>query len=544
MASSLEAMPTYAMTIRRTKKKTSIKVQCVPPEEFLISRDATCEDDAEYIGHRRINIRVSDLVSLGYDYDEILAAAGPGDDSDNTEANQRNPELRDDNRLSSDPSMRKVKYCEGLIRIDLDGDGIAELTRVCTVGDNHRIVQIERASDINFAIFSPSPEPHTAIGRSIADETMDLQRIKTNLMRYTLDGLAQSIVPRTAYNQQTVNAEDMASVEVGANVRVKGPPGSEISPIATAFPGDQALAMLAYMDEVKASRTGVSKASQGLDPEALQGATAFATKVTVTAAEMRQEMIARFFAETLKRVFRGILKLAHQYQDKPKVVRLRNKFVTIDPRAWNVDMDATVNVAIGSNNREAKVVAYAQVAQKQEQILLQLGPDNPLCDISQLRNSYAKVLELIGDKDVTSFFKEIGPEEVAQMAEAASQKDDPMAAQGQAAVMLAQAEMAKAQADMMTAQTKPQTEMQKLAYEQDFKRDQLESDVILKAVDTALKYGINPDAMIQLTFAAMARQRQSQPMPVVPPALNIPSPGPPPGPPQGNGQMPPGMGMQ
>jgi hypothetical protein len=166
------------MVIRRLKKKSLIKVQCVPPEEFLISRDATSEEDAEYIGHRRTNIRVSDLVALGYDFDDILTAAGSGDDSDNSEARQRNPSLRDDNRLSSDPSMRKVKYCEGLIRMDIDGDGIAELTKVCTVGDNHRVVSMEQASDINFAIFSPSPEPHTAIGRSIADETMDLQRIK------------------------------------------------------------------------------------------------------------------------------------------------------------------------------------------------------------------------------------------------------------------------------------------------------------------------------------------------------------------------------
>src|SRR5262245_28773114 len=248
-AAALSQMPSYRMEIRRLKRENLIKVATIPPEEFLISRDATSVEDAAYVGQRRSEMRISDLVAMGYDFDELVAIADsdPGSDGEGRAKFQRNPEYDQDNALTADPSMRKVKYTEGLIRLDADGDGVAELLKVCTAGNDHKILSLQPATEVNVALFSPSPDPHTAIGRSIADETMDLQKIKSNMMRFTLDGLAQSLVPRTAYDQNLVNAEDMASIEVGANVRVKGSPGNAIMPIATAFPAGDALTALQYM---------------------------------------------------------------------------------------------------------------------------------------------------------------------------------------------------------------------------------------------------------------------------------------------------------
>lgn len=543
---ALPPQPVYRVVIKRHKKSDCIKVATIPPEEFIIARDATDEDSAPCIGQRRTEMRVSDLVAMGYDIDDVLSAAD--DDSDNSEKELRNPGIRQGDDDSLDPSMRKVKYCEVLIRVDTDGDGIAELVKFCTIGDSHIILHAEPWQEVNYAIFSPAPEPHTAIGKGIADETMDLQRIKTQLMRFTLDGLAQAITPRTGYDYTTVNSDDMASAEVGANVRVKGPPANSIMPIAAAFPADQALGMLTYLDEVKASRTGVSKASQGLDMDVLQGTTATAVTATVNAAEMRQELIARFFAETLKRVFRGILKLVHRHQDRPRMIRLRNKFIEVDPSSWNTDMDVTVNVAIGTANRNERVVALGQVATKQEQILQTLGPDNPLCDISHLRNTYAKMLELVGEKDVGKYFKEITPEQVRAAAQQQGQGGDAQKAQADAATQIAKAETIKAQADMISATQKPKLERDKAIAENDFKRDQLESEIIVKATELALKYGVNVADMVELVFGAMARAREQQPMPDVPPGLNnVPmgvAPGQPGGGPPamaGNGAMPPGM---
>jgi hypothetical protein len=498
---------TISIKIRRTNVQGCLRVRTIAPEEFIIARDATDEDSASLIGHRR-ELMVSDLVSMGYDYDVVVNNLDTGWLGENQEAQTRNPALTDPTYFSSDKSLRKTKYFEVLIKVDRDGDGYAERLKVCCMGEAFKILHVEPAPEVTYAIFCPSPEPHTAIGKSIADEVMDLQRIKSNLMRFTLDGLAQSIVPRTAYDYTSVNSDDMVSNEVGANVRCKGPPGDKIMPIAAAFPAGDAFTMLQYLDEVKASRTGISKASQGLDPDVLQQTTATAVNATVSAAEMRQEVIARFFAETLKRVFRGMLKMLHRHFDAPRMIRLRNKVEKVDPRTWNVDMDLVVNVAIGTQNRAERAAVYAAAAQKQEQVLQQFGPDNPVVDIGQLRNTYVKILELAGERDGAAFFKEVTPEVQAKASEMAAGRagSDPQ-------TILAQAEMLKGQAEMENAKQKPKLEAAKTMAEDDFKRDELEANTILKAIDIGLKYGFNPQGIIVMAFQAMSRNRPEQPIP-------------------------------
>src|SRR4030095_9865143 len=248
---ALEQNPdgTISIKIRRTNVQGCLRVTTLAPEEFIIARDAIDEDSASLIGHRR-ELMVSDLVSMGYDYDVVVNNLDTGWMRENMEAQTRNPALTDPSYFSTDKSLRKTKYFEVLIRVDRDGDGYAERLKVCAMGEAFKILHVEPAPEVNCAIFCPSPEPHTAIGKSIADEVMDLQRIKSNLMRFTLDGLAQSIVPRTAYDYTSVNSDDMVSNEVGANIRCKGPPGDKIMPIAAAFPAGDAFTMLQYLDDV------------------------------------------------------------------------------------------------------------------------------------------------------------------------------------------------------------------------------------------------------------------------------------------------------
>jgi hypothetical protein len=190
------------------------------------------------------------------------------------------------------------------------------------------------------------------------------------------------------------------------------------------------------------------------------------------------------------------------------MIRLRNKMEKIDPRTWNVDMDLVVNVAIGTQNRAERAAVYAAAALKQEQVLQQFGPDNPVVDIGQLRNTYAKILELSGERDAAAFFKEVTPEAQQQASEMAKGRagTDPQ-------TILAQAEMLKGQAEMENAKAKPKLEAAKSMAEDDFKRDQLESEIILKCVDTGLKYQIDPQGIITLVFQAMSRNRPEQPIP-------------------------------
>ena len=242
----------------------------LPPEEFLVSREARDLDNASYVGHRSLKT-MSELIAMGYDKDEIEQFAGQGDVfSINYEAQTRNPAIMSfmTHADNPDPSMRRVLYVESYVRIDRDGDGIAELRKVCSLGNAHHILHDEIATDVPFAFFCPDPEPHMMIGQSIADQTSDLQMIKSAIVRNTMDSLAQVIHPRTVVVEGQVNIDDVMNNETGAIIRARAP--GMVQPLAVPFVGQNAMPLIAYMDEVRAQRTGISQASQGLDPDVLQ----------------------------------------------------------------------------------------------------------------------------------------------------------------------------------------------------------------------------------------------------------------------------------
>lgn len=490
----------YSLRIRKTKRTPRYVVECIPPEQFLIDSEATSIDDALFVGRRKL-ATVSELVAMGYDRQVIEQNAGTGGFEDNQEVLVRNPadlsEFGFDD--SNDTSTEKVFYVESYIRVDKDGDGIAELHKVCSVGNGAYILFDEVVQHAPFAILSPDPTPHTIFGQSIADQTMDLQLIKSTIMRATLDSLAQSIHPRMAVVEGQVNLDDAMNTETGALVRVRQP--GAIAPLVEPFVGQAALGVLAYMDEIKTQRTGISRASQGLDADVLQSTTRAAVQAQLSSSQERIEMISRLFADGLKRCFQGLLKLVVQHQDKPKIVRLRNKFVPIDPRGWDDGMDMTVNIALGRGSDDQRMAFLMQIIQQQKEIIQAYGPFNPLVDLQQLRDSLAEVTQLAGFQDPTKFWKEINPQEVqAYMQQmAGNKKKDP-------AEMLAEVEAEKTRADILINASKQELDRNKAIAQADFERDKLFVDAMIRAVEIEAKYGTQIDmAMIK---GEVDRQRE------------------------------------
>lgn len=488
--------PFFDVEIRRQIKHTRQFVECVPPEEFLIARNARDLDNAEYVGHRSLKT-MSELIEMGYDREDIEEHGNSASSFElNTEAQVRNPALR--NYLggtgdNTDPSMRRYEYVESYIRIDKDGDGVAELRRVCTIGEASYVLHDEVVDDVKFAVICPDPEPHMVIGASVADLVMDLQLIKSNIVRNTLDSLAQTIHPRTAYVEGAVNADDLMNVETGGLVRMTQP--GMIQELGSTFVGQQAMPVLAYIDDIRASRTGMSKASQGLDPDVLQSTTKAAVTATMSASQERLEMIARIFAETgIRRLFRGLLKEVIKHQDKKRVIRLRNQWVEIDPRYWDAEMDVVVNVGLGTGSQEQKLQTLMAISQQQKEILQTLGPNNPLVSIKQYRNTLAQITELQGFKDASRYFGEITPEAEQMLAQPPQPQPDPTQ-------ILAQVEAQKVQKDIEIADKKMAADIEaqnkKMAVDiatqkaaDDRERDKLELDAWLKAQELQLKYGV------------------------------------------------------
>jgi hypothetical protein len=482
-----------SMSIRRIRTTPRYVVECVPPEQFLIDNEATSLQDAIFVARRKL-ATISELVAMGYDRETIEMNAGTGGFEMNGEVITRNPADQSFFGITSttDETTDKVFYVEAYIRVDKDGDGIAELHKVCTVGNGSYILHDEVVQEAPFAILAPDPTPHTIFGKSIADQTMDLQMIKSSIMRNTLDSLAQSIHPRTLVVEGQVNIDDVLNNETGAIIRARNP--GAVVPFATPFVGQAALGVMAYLDEVKTQRTGISRASQGLDADVLQSTTRAAVQAQLSSSQERIEMIARLFADGLKTCFQGLLKLVIQHQDKAKIIRLRNQFIPIDPRGWDSSMDMVVNIALGRGSDEQKMGFLMQIMGLQQQAIQTYGPNNPLVDLSQFRTTLAQMTTLAGFQDASQFWKEINPQEVqAFMQQMAQGQNKPDPAQ-----IIAQVEAEKIKADILINAAKQELERQKAIADSDLKRDQLIADSMLKAAEIQAKYGAQVDmAMIR-----------------------------------------------
>jgi len=158
---------------------------------------------------------------------------------------------------------------------------------------------------------------------------------------------------------------------------------------------------------MKESRTGQTAASQGLDPDVLQSTTKAAVSATIRGAEQHLELMARLFADSFKRMFKGVLKLVITHQDRERIIRLRDEWVPIDPRVWDSTMDCSVNVGLGVGTIDERLGVLNQVAIRQQEALEKLGPGNPLVGLGQIRNTLAKMLEISGYPDSNQFFKQI-----------------------------------------------------------------------------------------------------------------------------------------
>jgi len=381
----------YDLSVRVTERKGKIKVINVPPEEFLVNRRATSLDEAYFVAHRT-TMTVSDLVAMGYDREEVEAHAGLSDLDVDEERTNRFQDLEANTGTdAADPTLREVVYYECIMKVDYDGDGIAERRRICAIGaEGTHILHNEPFDHVPFAVVSPVLMPHRLIGRSIYDMTEDLQVIKSTLMRQYLDSVYTSTLPRMVAVEGQVNLDDLLEGTAGGIIRARQP--GMVQAITGTPVGGEVRPLMDYLDNIKEQRTGMSKASQGLDANALQSTTASAISATVRGAQVKLESYARTMAETgVKSLFKGILHLVTKYDNKPRIVRLRNNFVPIDPREWTSEFDVVVQVGLGTADDEQKIAFLTQIAAKQEQILMQLG-----------RTHFVALLRLAASRTLTS----------------------------------------------------------------------------------------------------------------------------------------------
>ena len=481
--------PSYAVTVKRVKKYGCVKIENVPPEEFLISKAAREIENSPFVAHRKLMQR-SELIAMGYDKDIVDELPSYDDLTFSPERVARFDQgEQPDEQQSLDPAMQTVEVYECYIRIDEDGDGLAELRRIVYCGSE--ILEDEECDYIPFHSICPIPIPHKFFGQSLADRTMDIQLIKSTITRQSLDNLYLTNNNRVGAVDGQVNLDDLLNATPGGIVRMKNP--NALVPLQVQSTFGQAMPMLEYMDSVQAKRTGVNDAQQGMDPDVLSNVTAAAVAAMMKSNSGKLELIARIFAETgVKSLFKGILYLLGKYQDKAKIVRMRGKYVQFDPRTWSNEYDVSVNVGLGSGDRDQKLTMLQMVLAKQEQIIQQYGPANPLVTVGQYRNTLARFIEAAGFKDATAFMNEITPEMDAQLSQPKPPSPD---AQAEVAKMLMEVEREKTQA-------KSQIDAAKL----DLERQSLEAEFTRKGIEMQMK-NQKDQAEIRIKEAQLAVQQ-------------------------------------
>ena len=512
----------HDVQIKRTTKDGRIKIMAVPPEELVIDRRARSFEDASIIAHRQM-ATVADLLAMGYELDEIEENISSTDLDSNDEYLARQPLSTTMGAGDSlNPMQRRVLYVEAYMPVDYDGDGIAELRKVCCMGSGYTVVRNLPASYVPFVDFPCDPEPHTSPieAGSVFDLTHDIQEIKSEVLRNTLDSLAQSIHPRTAVVEGQVNIDDVLNNETGAIIRMRAP--GMVQPFSSPFVGQPAFAMMDYMDQMREDRTGMSKAAMGLDADALQSSTKAAVAATIGASQGRLELQARILAEGMKKLFKGILYLMTTHQDKPRMVRLRNEFVEMDPRVWNANMDVTVNIGLGNGDTNERIQALTMIAGKQEQIMQQFGLNNPVVTPDMYIKTIQKIIELSGFKDASNYFKSLPAD--YQMPQADEPKPTPEE-------VLAQVQAQSIQADIQKKAAELELKREQMIRDDDYRRDQLAQDLMLKKYELELKYSTQIstaeiDARQAMDREAMAQQsaivqQAVQTAANVPPPINL-----------------------
>ena len=464
-------------TYTRKRDASRVRIEPVPPEEFLIGRRDKTIAEAVYVAHR-VRKTLSELIEEGYSRETVEELPSDGDGSAvewTAEAQARRQYDEDSLPYQGQGALRWVWVTESYPLVDWDGDGIAERRQVVSAGKGTVILKNEPwQGPPPFVSITPIIMPHRFYGLSVADLVMDLQLIKSTVLRQILDNLYLSNNPRHVISDQ-VELDDLLITRPGGIVRLKPgqmPGQGHILPIETQFVAAGSFPLLEYLDTIRENRTGVTRYNQGIDANSLNK-TATGISQIMSAAAQRIELIARVFAETgVKDLFGLILESVTRYQDKPRVIRLRNEWVAMDPREWESKFDLSINVGLGTGNKDQMLGHLVTLGQMLGEIV-KMGGMGSLVTPENVYNLLTKIVENSGLKSPEAFFTD--PATAQQQGQPQQPPPDPKMIEVQGKLQLAQ----------QGQQAEQQAAAQKTQADQALAAQKLQQDARLAAMTAA-----------------------------------------------------------
>jgi hypothetical protein len=469
----------------------------------LTDRRAVSLEEATFCAHRSRRT-VSDLIEMGYPKNKVRDLPAADDLDFNAEvitrfATEDEEPRRDGDTL--DGSMRPVWYAECYLKVDYDGDGVAEWRKVCLAGGGaYEILDNTPVDGHPVSAWCPYPQPHKLFGESMADKTMDLQLIKSTVWRQTLDGLYFNNAPQLVVLEGQANLEDVLTRRPGGVIRAKAP--GAVAPLPAQDVSGSGFQMISYLDSVKETRTGIRRFTAGLAADALNPYASTATGATLVedASQDQIMLLARTFAEQgLMPLFARMLGLICKHQDKAQTVRLRGAWVEIDPSTWSTQMDMSVAVGLGTGSRAQQVAQLMTMLTQVDAPIVQAqgGLHGPLITGENAYRKLLKLSEAMGFKTTDGFYSD-----PAASPPPPQQPPPPNPAQQVAQAQLA---IAKSQADMqMTLKREDAALKAALA------REKLNHAIALETLKT--RHAIELDKMRAAADIDIARQKaQSTP---------------------------------
>lgn len=444
------------VTLKKPDGGGCVRIKAWPPEDFAVAKDTVRLADATYCAARSYP-RAQDLIADGYDEAKVnkLPVYVMPD-----EQIERARSTAGEEDQTNDTTLRQVEIITHFIRV-VEGRE-SKLYRVVTGADETVLLEKDEVEHIQFAAVTPYPVAHRFFGRSVADLVMEIQRIRTSLVRMMLDS------GYFALNQRVEVAEDRATPntiadllrnEPGVPIRSKGDALKPVTAGALAFDVQGALEFTATMSE---QRTGIIRNAQGINPDTLHD-TAKGAAQQLGQALKRTRLIARVFAETgVKDLFMGVHATIRAHATRGAKARLRNKWVEIDPTSWGSRNDMTIELGVGAGGREHEM-QKAQMLGEVIQTAIQAPGAASMFPPEKIYHATKKAIEAIGYKDPDAF--------IANPKDAAPQQPQP------------DPEVVKAQADMELQRQKAENELiiarERMNLEAELRREEAAQQLML-----------------------------------------------------------------
>ena len=476
--------PTFSGTVTITRKKKLVTVANVASEDLLAApanlRDI---DQASFLGYRK-RVTSSELRLLGLSQDEIDNL--PSDRRSSPEEDQRQSGQTQFSGRKDD--QRELWLVVGYVMVDMEGDGISEMWRVVYAhagGNTPSGALIEKSKwedgEAPITIGSAILMSHSIVGRSLFDQTQDLQDIGTVLTRGMLDNVYLTNRPRPMINGR-VNINSVLDMTPGmpAQIDGNGNPAENISWLQYPSIIEPALKALGYLENKRDQRTGTSRIGNNMDSDALSDAsrmTKGGTSMVMSVAQERQELMANVLAATaITRLMRHIYRAIKRAADGPAKYYAKGEWQQCDPTKWPDDMHLIVNV--GTSNKQQEQMNLLGIGSAQEKIGLAQGGFNGPMTLEHIFNTGRKLAEASGFRATTQFF----PSEKDVTAALAK-----IAQEGPQVPPEVQAEQAKTQGAIEVQKAQLAGDLQQLQAEQQINTQKLHEEAQLKGMEMAAK---------------------------------------------------------